>query len=511
MKINITSTNHRSKSNKYFNFKLSDLEYIKDKEWDNKIFNCWYKNKYIYIILWKKSSFNNILDEGHGRSVDRDVIFDKGEFITFTYDDNDYSEWESKINKKFMKYKNIHTNEICVLLGSGPSLKKYKKIKNAIHFGVNHMNKQIDFDIDYYFLNDWGGVIKDPSVLNYKVNKMRFFSYYKKKSNSLKYGEGIYPKYKNTIIKSKLPFEFIECVPRRDARIKDFKWFRELEKYGLGSSINSMIRILQIALFMGFKHIILVGCDCSGKYNAVLPLWKQSFSEVDRLYNDVNIFVYNSINLHYKPEFNLLNIMILKKEENKYFFNKHLMDILFKKNNWENFKFNNLIFKNYDKSYGYIESENPINNNIISLTENSIIRYIFNKNLFNVSKIIVNDKLKSMFNNIVVSYNKDKYNDNYKYILINNTNIINKNIINVIINFKENIIIINNDNNKEYVILGKIIYFLKYYNINITSNNIVDILILSIRYNCYFNILSNRKLCFQEFIDKYYFKDCLIK
>ena len=510
MKINIISTNHKSKSNKYFNFKLSNLNYIKDKDWNNKIFNCWYKNKYIYIILWNKSSFNNIVDEGHGRSVDRDVIFEKGEFITFTYDDDDYSEWESKTNKKMLKYKDIHKNDICVLLGSGPSLKRYKKINNAIHFGVNHINKLIDFDIDYYFLNDWGGVIKDRSVLNYKVNKMRFFSYYKKKSNSLNYGEGIYPKYKNELIRSNLPFEYIECVPRRDARIKDFKWFSELDKYGLGSSINSMIRILQIALYMGFKHIILVGCDCSDKYENVLSLWKQSFIQVDKYYKDVNIFVYNSINLKYKPEFNLLNIMILKKEDNKYFFNKHLLDILFKKNDWENFKFNDCVFKNYNDIYGYIESKNEIKENIIYLNENSIISYIFNKNLFNVSKKLVTENINNIFKNIILSYNNENYNANYKYLLINSLNVMNDNVINIIINFKENIIIIHNNKKKEYIILGKIIYFLKYYNIKVTTYNIVDILIIAIRYSCYFNILSNKKLCCQELIDKHYFKEFIV-
>ena len=169
MKINIVSIKHKSNKNYYFNFKLKDLEYLGNSKWSNKVFKCWYQTRYINIILWNYSSFKNIEDEGHGRTIKNDIVFKKGDFLTFVYDDNDYTEWESTINSNMIKYKNIHKNNICVLLGSGPSLKKYKKIENAIHFGVNHINKLVDYDIDYYFLNDWGGVKKDSSVLNFKV------------------------------------------------------------------------------------------------------------------------------------------------------------------------------------------------------------------------------------------------------------------------------------------------------------------------------------------------------
>ena len=45
----------------------------------------------------------------------------------------------------------------------------------------------------------WKSLLSSKSVLKFKVNKMRFFSYYKKKSNFLKYGEGIYPKFKKDL------------------------------------------------------------------------------------------------------------------------------------------------------------------------------------------------------------------------------------------------------------------------------------------------------------------------
>ena len=507
MKINIVSTNHISNKKYYFNFKLSDLAYLGDRIWDNKVFKCWYKTKYINVILWKRSSFKDISDEGHGRSINNDIIFENGEFLTFTYDDTDYSEWESTINKKMEKYKNIHQDKICVLLGSGPSLKKYKKIDNAIHFGVNHINKLVDYDIDYYFLNDWGGVKKDSSVLNFKVNKMRFFSHYKKKSNFIKYGEGIYPKFKKELDDSKFPYEYIECVPKRDARIKDFKWFKHLDKYGLGSSINSMLRILQISLFMGFKHIILVGCDCTEKYTIVLDLWKESFKQVNKLYPNVNIFIYNPVNLTLKPTFNLLNLMILKRKEDKYFLNKYLFNLLFKNNPWKSFTYDNLIFKPYNKELVYFESEKEINTNIIYLTQKSILKYLFNFNLNNVSELIVNDITKSIFGkkNIIMDKKLYKSSKINKLLLINEPKIVHENIIGILINYNENTLIIQNNYKTQTIILGKIIYFLNYYKLPINNKNIIDILILTLRIRILFNIVTSTNICCEELIDKKFF------
>ena len=504
MKINIISTNHNSKKPNFFNFKLSDLEYLGKRSWTNKVFKCWYQTKYVNIILWDYSSFKNIRDEGHGRSVNNNIIFKEGEHLTFTYDENDYSEWKSTVNKNLLKYKNIHENDICVLLGSGPSLKQYKKIDNAVHFGVNHINKLVDYDIDYYFLNDWVGVKKDSSVLNFKVNKMRFYSYYKKKSNFIEYGEGIYPKYKKELDNSKLPYEYIECVTRRDTNIKKFKWFKNIEKYGLGSSINSMIRIFQLALYMGFKHIIIVGCDCSDTYKRVLKLWKHAFNESNKLYPKVNIFIYNPVNLKLKPTFNLLNIMIIKKNENKYYFNKYLFDRLFKNNTWKSFTFNNLNFKSFNNELGYIESEEEIKDNVVKITGDSILKYLFNHNLSKISTLIVSDTIKNIFNKQTIVFERENYNNSNKLLMINN-NTNHENIINININYKENVIIIQNNYKMQSIILGKIVYFLTYYNIKVTHKNIVDILILAFRFEILFNIISIKKICCEDKIDNKFF------
>ena len=516
MKINIVSTKHRfNNNNAFFNFKLTDLEYLGDKPWSNKVFSCWYKSKYIDVILWNKSSLEK-KDEGHGRSVGKNIFFQSGEFLTFTYNNNDFSEWESCINEKLIKYKDIHKNEICVLLGSGETIRKYKKIENAIHFGVNHVNKHINFELDYYFLNDRAGLVKDTGLVKYKVNKMKFYSYYKKKSNFIKYGEGIYPKYKTILDDSKIPYEYIECVSKRDYRKKKFKWFKDLDRYGLGSSVNTMLKLLQISLYMGFKHIILVGCDCSGTYEPVSELWRLAFKETDILYPDVNITIYNPINLNLKPKFNILNIMVLRREKNVIYFNKYLMNKLLS-NNWDDAviedAYNNKLKLNIvDETIGkgtFLNETN--NNNCIYIGEQKIVKYFFNNNIKNVSEYFKTVSFEKIFykKNIFLDYKKYVEGNNNKMIYMNSRKeISNDKIINISINFNLNSIVIENNGIKESILLGKILYLLKYYKFGFSHKNISDSVLICISNAYHFNLVSTDNLLMESYCDnKFVFRN----
>ena len=258
---------------------------------------------------------------------------------------------------------------------------------------------------------------------------------------------------------------------------------------------------------MGFKHIILVGCDCTDNYEVVIKLWKEAFIKVDELYPDVNIFIYSPANLKLKPTFNLLNLMILKKEKNKYFLNKNLFDLLFKNNNWEFFTFENLIFKPYNNELVYFESNEIINTNIIILPHKSVLKYLFNFNLKKVSELFINNTITNIFekNNIILSRDLYKKNSKNNKLVLINENIYHENVINININFNENTLVIHNNYIKQTIILGKILYFLKYYSIKININNVVDILLISLRYQILFNILSTRQLCCEFLIDEIFF------
>src|SRR5574344_743417 len=56
----------------------------------------------------------------------------------------------------FLKYKNIYKDRDVVVLGSGPTLKKYNGniLKDAIHIGVNHTFTYENVELDYLFIQD---------------------------------------------------------------------------------------------------------------------------------------------------------------------------------------------------------------------------------------------------------------------------------------------------------------------------------------------------------------------
>jgi hypothetical protein len=471
MKINIISVNHKG----HFIFNEADLSYINILNWHNKLFMCWYIDKYIVIKL----VFG--IYGGIG-IVKKFVDFKVGEFITFTYNNKDYSEWESDMNHDLIKYKNIHSNEICVILGNGPSIKNYKKIKNAIHFGMNHIYNYIDYDIDYYFLNDIDGFIKNPDIANYKVNKMRFYSHYKKKS-SFACGTGIYPKYKKELDNSNHPYQIVDCCTTRDISIKPFTWFRELDKFCLGSSRNTGLKVLELALYMGFKHIVLVGCDCTDKYSYLTNRWNHAFNEVNKLYNNdnINISIYNPVNLKLKPEFNLNNIFILEKIDNSsFYFNKYLMDCLFNHSIWDNttlYDINNnkIVLKYHNDILGIGSYSRNIDDIRIIKLDNASLKRELNNIIFKKfnNDLILNDELQ-FFNNIqlftnIKTYKRSKYINN-KLLTINKNKEKHSHIIDITIN-NEYVLITNNSielrfyisncNEKKILLISHILKILK--------------------------------------------------
>ena len=431
MKINIISVSE----NGNFIFNESDLSYISVNDWHNKVFKCWYVNTFINI------KFLYGISGGVGISVDTFTDFVVGEFITFTYDDKDYSEWKTDINRYLIKYKNIHNNDICVILGNGPTIKKYNKIEGAIHFGMSHIYNYVDFDIDYYFLNDCDDFVKNPNIASYSVNKMKFYSHFKKKSNFIEYGEGIYPKYKKQLDESNVPYEIIDCCTSRDSLIKPFKWFTDIENYTIGtSSKNTGLKILQLALYMGFKHIIMAGCDCSNDYSFLVKRWNNAFTETSRLYDNINISVYNPVNLIAKPRFKSTNIFILEKIDNSsFFFNKYLMDSLFNHSDWDNAtildKHNNeLILKYHNTTLGIGRYSHGIEDkSIIKVDTQSLKKELYNIKFKKFKNDILNDYKLSLFNNIKLFTNMSKYEQcddpTKKFLTINKNKVKNNNII----------------------------------------------------------------------------------
>jgi len=205
---------------------------------------------------------------------------------------------------------------------------------------------------------------------------------------------------------------------------------------------------------MGFKHIVIVGCDCSDKYSFLVQRWNSAFKETNRLYDNVNITIYNPVNLTLKPRFTLNNICILEKIDNSsFYFNKYLMDCLFNHSNWDNItlydiKNNKLLLKYHNTTLGigtYCQDIGVMRN--IKVDLNSLKKELKNIKFKKFTNdIMMNDEL-FFFNNIKLFTNINTYKRsediNKKFLTINKNKVKHSNIIDFTIN-NEYVLISNN-------------------------------------------------------------------
>lgn len=159
-----------------------------------------------------------------------------------------------KYSKKIEKFKNIHHGETCYIVGTGPSLtiNDLEMLKNKYTFGVNTLYKlfyELGWQTTYYCLIDpktYGNIsddIKKHDVKNifYAANRI---------SDEVENG---------------IPFE-LDCsdfykIKRPD--LYNFTRFNnELDKY-IFDGASVVYAAMQIAVFMGFKRIVLLGVDCN--------------------------------------------------------------------------------------------------------------------------------------------------------------------------------------------------------------------------------------------------------
>ncbi len=160
----------------------------------------------------------------------------------------DYYECLTKKYKYsyLQKYENIHKGERCFIVGTGPSLKgaDLELIKNEIIFGVNALClwKKFSKNIDYFFIGD------DCA--------------YKRLYNDLPEGTFV----ANQCIGLVQGEKHIQPLPIN--RFNSF-WPYSNKKFSLHVdkviySFNSVIFLaLQMAIYMGFENIYLLGVDCN--------------------------------------------------------------------------------------------------------------------------------------------------------------------------------------------------------------------------------------------------------
>lgn len=156
-----------------------------------------------------------------------------------------------KISKKVKEYKDIHKGESCFIIGNGPSLRveDLEKIKELVSFSSNRINLFLDDTVwtPYYY-----------SFIDAIIAENFFSDVYnmKKQEMFVVVTDAGYPFLKKRFGKN--------CVFLRSYHEKDTKGFpkfsedlsHKIHTYGTVTYVN-----IQLAVYMGFKNIYLIGVD----------------------------------------------------------------------------------------------------------------------------------------------------------------------------------------------------------------------------------------------------------
>ncbi len=173
----------------------------------------------------------------------------------FEIPDAYFHPWRKQTRERITKYKNIHSQERCFIIGNGPSIKNtdLSKLRNEKTFGMNRIYlayPEMGFSTTYFVsVNDL--VIEQCAGEIQKLNQPRFVSWRGGKrwllpENDLYY---LYTTY---------------TEPKFSTDIRNRIW----------ESATVTFVALQIAFYMGFKEVILIGIDhnfeTKGKANTTI-------------------------------------------------------------------------------------------------------------------------------------------------------------------------------------------------------------------------------------------------
>lgn len=181
----------------------------------------------------------------------------------------------AELLRRNKKLKDIHKGQRCFILGNGPSLNNvdFSKLKNEIIFGVNQIMEAKVFD--NITLKYW--VCTDPSFFGKTFDSIE--GYYKKI-------EKLQGKVDKCFIRSDckeyiqqhnlnkiLNFYYIFAKLRYDSLDNNLKLPNEIEmdKFTIIGWLV-VINCIQIAIYMGFSEIYLLGCDQTLAYYTMQEL-----------------------------------------------------------------------------------------------------------------------------------------------------------------------------------------------------------------------------------------------
>lgn len=171
--------------------------------------------------------------------------------------------------KNISKFKNKHLNERCFVIGNGPSLRKtdLEQLKNEYTFGSNKIYElfpSVNWRPTYY-------VSQDSYVLQNNIENIN------KISNE--YTAGFYPTdfkkfYSEDFInKNNNYFFFFD----RTFNVRGYPKFTADCEKKIYNGFTVTYSSIQMAIYMGFKEIYLIGCDHSYSNNDSNKVTEKSY------------------------------------------------------------------------------------------------------------------------------------------------------------------------------------------------------------------------------------------
>ena len=172
-------------------------------------------------------------------------IFIKPEYVYLVKKYND--KFIKQSFPELTKLKNRHNGQRCFIVGNGPSLNvdDLEKIKNEISFGTHRIYDIFDtttWKPTYYCAQDYVLIKKSAKDIDKKIDFIKYIGMTV---------SAIYPKMNNAIYLNMISEDFYPDLPNFSEDIS--KCFYE------GYTVTYMC--LQIAVYMGFNEIYLLGVD----------------------------------------------------------------------------------------------------------------------------------------------------------------------------------------------------------------------------------------------------------
>ncbi len=207
--------------------------------------------------------------------------------------------------KIFPPFKNIHAGQDVVIVGSGPTLNKYKVIDGAIHIGLNRTFENNSIKFDYIFAQDYPNLIKADADFYIKLQ-----NYNCKKFFGLFMGTNV-PQVPQSIVQRCRAYTYYSSA-RHDLGFEyaiNQNIFSDIEVAPLMDFMSTAFAAFNFAIYTYPKRIYLVGIDNSmnGYYDGssqrflMTDIIKQGWEQVklfmDNKYPDIEVISINPVGL----------------------------------------------------------------------------------------------------------------------------------------------------------------------------------------------------------------------